>query len=776
MTFRRIAAMVPALAAALSAATHTVSKDGRGAFAAIQAAVDRAAPYDEIVILDSATYEEQVTLRSPLHHVALYASNGGARKPVIKWADKENTGPRTCQEALDTAKLTFDKNGALRLIGVRDIRVEGISIDGGGAAPFGNLGIWGNGVDCNGQLYPLFHGNGALVLFQTSHVSIIGCEIANAYFGAYIKDRDMLGPFAGRGKEYATHPFARIASGNHIFAGNSIHHNTWGVFMESAWGLGSNFRDNLFWENHHATPEAEAAVRAMSSEGSNQPGGAFLFKDAQHSSMTLMNNTFWRDFLKLAAGYRGGAQHLIVNNVFAEPNIAWTKNKAFGNSFMALDPFFPKRMKSNAYAGQAENPVMDSLSVTASQFDTAEQKQVMVQRTVYSSKTVRIMNQFPALTPDTSSLPIDLPLSTGVKHVRVALPSAIYPGTAWKGGAAPLDFSAADQNRWLEAGFLSVRPGDPDFLSLKPDSRAVLGTGWSGLPYPDAAGIPAGPGALPASARPEARIRIVPLAPVLMESGPISQMVLRFAVQALKGGPAANAPPPVLSYLRLERKLPTNPTSFGGQSNLAVPEAEALPIPATPLHFGYNEIKLASSGSSADSNALGFVEMAVQAMGALSNVAQFPILPLASRFTVEALDETRDDLPASGFAAGKSFRLRIASADPGPVIGPLHLSLATGAKLKFLDPANADSAGSIAAPLPFTARVQFTETPDDGVELIWVSAYADSSQRVTGYGQSRALVFGDKPSSMARGTRRPAQPPSDPWKRRNLMGRKLAPR
>jgi hypothetical protein len=159
-------------------------------------------------------------------------------------------------------------------------------------------------------------------------------------------------------------------------------------------------------------------------------------------------------------------------------------------------------------------------------------------------------------------------------------------------------------------------------------------------------------------------------------------------------------------------------------------------------------------------------------MGTLSNVAQFPILPLASLFTVEALDETQD-APATDFAPGKTFRLRIAHAKSAATSYSIRFSLASGATLKFIDPANADSAGFINATLPYTAQVQFTEAPDDGVELIWVSAYRDAAQTVTGFGQSPALAFEAATSISAHGKKRPALKAADVLRRRNLMGRKL---
>lgn len=769
MRLQTTAFIMAALAGSSNAATFTVSKDGRGEFTSIQAAVDKAHSGDEVVILDTATYSEQVTLGTRLHHFTLRSANPSAsRKPVIRWSDMANLGPKTCQESLDLSNVTFDKNGALRLMEVRDVRIQGITIDGGAQKAYAYPSVWGNGTTCNGALYPLFFGNAGLVIFRSSHVVVLDCEFTNAFFGVSIKDRDAQGPFGTRGNPvFDGPPFSRMATGNHFFEGNSIHDNTWGVFMESAWGSGSTFRDNLIYENHHPTPAEAAAVKSMP-DGANQPGGAFLFKDVQSSPMTLQNNTLWRNFLNLAGGFRAGAQHLIANNLIAEPNVAWAKDPNFYNHFMSLDPYFPKRMQFNAYAGQSEAPALDSVSATAGLFDTVTQQQVQADKPVYFANTVRIMNAFPVLMPDTASTLIDVPLSMGVEQVRVSLPSAVYQGAVFKGGSAPYDFPAAARNRWVETKFQSLQPSNPGFLSPVAGFREFLNSAGSPLRHPAGSGAASIVGALTRSERPQAFLRIVPLAPVLVEEG---QMVLRFSVQALSGDPASGGAP-VIAYLRLEKNLPVNPNSFGGGPVLQLKEAEAIPVPAAALRYGYNELKLPQSGLSAEANANGFVEMAVAGMGTLSNVATFPIIPLTSLFTVEALDETQD-IPAAGFAKGKTFRIRVAYAKNPAVAYPVRISLASGAPLKFVNPGNADSSGSIASPLPFTGPVQFTETPDDGVELIWASAYPDSLGMVTGFGQTRALVFDAPPTRLNRGRNRVSPKPADILKRRNVLGRKV---
>ena len=107
-------------------AVYTVSKDGQGSYSSIQAAVDAAQPGDEIVILDSAIYEEQVTIDSTKNHIILRSENPtSSKKPTIRYTDKENVGPKNAIEAQDPEKITFDRNGALRIIKAHCVTVNG---------------------------------------------------------------------------------------------------------------------------------------------------------------------------------------------------------------------------------------------------------------------------------------------------------------------------------------------------------------------------------------------------------------------------------------------------------------------------------------------------------------------------------------------------------------------------------------------------------------------------------------------------------------------------
>ena len=155
-------------------------------FSTIRAALEAAAPNDEICILDAAVYEEQVNFYEKSRIVLRSEYPESDARPVIKWRDTENTGPLTCQDATDEDKITFDKNGALRIMKSRDITIEGIIIDGGGTFIFGAEAVWAEpGGPCR---YPNQAGNAGMAIWRSASVTVRNCEIRNAYYGISIKD------------------------------------------------------------------------------------------------------------------------------------------------------------------------------------------------------------------------------------------------------------------------------------------------------------------------------------------------------------------------------------------------------------------------------------------------------------------------------------------------------------------------------------------------------------------------------------------------------------
>ena len=149
------------IASLIFAATYTVSKDGSGMFTTIQAAINAAQPGDVVKILDAATYPEQVTINGSHSGITLTSANPiSPNKPKIVWQDQVNEGPKTCAEAQIDSLITYNQNGALRLMRVHNVFINGIIVDGGGVMPFGSSGaVWPptGGAKTNCQ-YPLLHG------------------------------------------------------------------------------------------------------------------------------------------------------------------------------------------------------------------------------------------------------------------------------------------------------------------------------------------------------------------------------------------------------------------------------------------------------------------------------------------------------------------------------------------------------------------------------------------------------------------------------------------
>ncbi|MCW8966607.1 MAG: hypothetical protein OQK82_07985, partial [Candidatus Pacearchaeota archaeon] len=279
LKYGKLAFLVVVMLAQISfAATFTVSKGGDGQFTTIQEAIDHAGIGDEVIILDTETYEEQVTIDSTKDGLMLKSSNPKSdTKPVIKYQDKINVHPEDDQEALDESTINFDRNGALQVLRALNVTIDGIAIDGGGVYPFGNDGVWES-------KYALQHGNAALCLWIAGETVVRNCDLRNAYFGISIKDRNEGGVFANPNPADIDPenivPFSGFArTGNHLIEYNRIHNNSFGMFFESTWDMGATIRYNLIYECHHKNASTAATVKGLTSEGGNQPGGAFMFKD-----------------------------------------------------------------------------------------------------------------------------------------------------------------------------------------------------------------------------------------------------------------------------------------------------------------------------------------------------------------------------------------------------------------------------------------------------------------------------------------------------------------
>ncbi len=701
------------------ATERTVSKTSSADFTTLQAGVNASHAGDTLTILDTATYEEQVTLPASLHHFTLHSSfPSSLSKPRIRWLDGENIGPKNCQEAQDTSKITYLRNGALRLLGARFVRIQGIAIDGGGQTPFAYSQVWGNGVDCSGPLNPLFHGNVGVVVINSANIQILDCEIANAFFGLYLRNAEVSGPFAFGEYPVRLAPLSSLAQGNHLIASNAVHHNAFGFFIESTSGLGSTFRDNRIYQNHHAD-ENVSKVKSLL-DGQNYPGGAFLFKNAAFSSMAIHNNTFHENSHLLIGNYRPGSQYLLANNCFGRPYHYDNDPAApFPNSFQEMLPLFQKRSKHNLLAAQWGKPPRDSVSMRVQRYDEGKQQVLIADSVVHLFRAVRILNGMPTPDLDSPMVKFILPFLAGPQEILEKGPLGFYPGASITGrGQTGSSISSDANNRWLETDFVSVNSRDADFLKpIREQLPFFSKQGWAEFGYMTTSGDTASIGALSASERSSGSLHIIPLTPVLPENG---KWTLNFIVKGWDG-PLANLR---IIYLRAIRGLSPNTLGFGGVSIGITPAASLIPQPGSPIEMGFNSLQV--SAPFAESDSVGFVEMAIQARNAsgqwvFSNVATLPLIPLESPFDVQVWQANKDSA-VTEWEAGQTVRIRVSDKAPLLRDTAIALGLVSGGNLEILDTLPRDRNGLFLSPRPFIVRARVADFPEGGVELVYASA------------------------------------------------------
>jgi len=731
-------------------ATYTVSKDGRGAFSTITEAVSKAKNGDEILILDAAVYPEQVTLDSTKSGLTIRSSNPTALvKPTIKWTDTQHQNPKSCQDALTPNKIDFDQNGALRLLRVRGVTIDGIGIDAGTPTPFTWPNVWGDGVTCNGQLFPLFHGNGGIALYIAGGVTIRNCDISNAFYGIAVKDRNEGGVFANVNpadlEKSNVVPLSGFGkTGHHVFENNRIHNNAWGFFFESSWDLGSIARYNLIYENHHATPAAAAAVKAMEPDGQHHPGGGFLFKDAMLSPLAIYNNTFWHNYTIFAGGYRPGAPHLIFNNIYAQPYEYLSENVSFPNPFHILDPFFKNRMWHSLYAAQTERPKLDSQKVQAQKPDPGTNQQVLKDTTVKFYRSVRIMNGMGNVAQENFTVNVTLPLSTGDEIVPLTIQGANLPGGLI--GGATEAFPAAANVRWYEIKFLSTDPKNPDFLSPDWDDpivqKYVMNAGWPAAGIYNLDGKVADIGAIPSSSRHEDNVLIRPLSPVIING---TTATLNFDLTAIAGG----LQNPKIKYIKLVRSIPVLLTGFGGMPTLVVPPPVDVTPSTTALKMGGNTITVTGFQPFAATEKYAFFEIIAEGTAsngqlATTSVGFLPYRTLDYKFLVEVLDETGKKV--TSIKAGVPAKLKITPQSVGGSpfsnpISPVEISLNSGADL--LNTANPPAKLTVPNITGATALdIQFTRVPTGSVEYVTAAGiWKSGTQTLAFYGVSDGITI-----------------------------------
>jgi hypothetical protein len=739
-------AVIVFLAAHLTnAAQLLVSKPGGlGAYTTVMAAIKAAKAKDSVVITDEGVYEEQVTIDSTKNGLVLCSSNPTSlRKPTIKWQDKANVGPISCADAKIEAKITFDQNGALQVKRVRGVIIDGIAIDGGGAYPFGAEGVWdaGESQPCK---YAVQHGNAALTLWITGDAIIRNCDITNAFFGINVKDRNEGGINANpnpadieKSRVVALSGFGK--TGNHVFEHNRIHDNSYGMFFESTWDLGSVIRYNLFFENHHSTSAFADKVKKLTSEGSNLAGGAIMFKDHLFSPLAIYNNTFWHNYLIFAGVWRPGSQFTIFNNIYAEPYMFWSLETVFtGGGSTAIDGIFVNRMHNSVYACQQQAPSPQKMSVQAR--DTALNKQVEISYTVYQP---RIMNNVGEV--EATNITVPIPLSydtvTGVlQNVKVQGNRLLQSGT----GANARGFPASADIRWLETKFKSTDSKSADFLV--PDwndslvNKYVKDKGWEAAGILDNDGSRADLGAIPFSGKIDNLVKITPNMPVLISPDKPTQAMVSFIIDVQKG----TFKDPVIKYLKWIDEIPIDTNAFGDNRKV-IPAASIIdvPIPSKKLKVGTNDSIVITIPAQSTKKMYAFFELVVEGTDDQGNKVQSAMGFLSYRqldymFKVIVMSPDYKDT-LNEVTVGQPYGLRLVPMKIGSTTSAFSfkvdtVEIALRSNFTLLNP-NGDTAkisGGIASNAGKVEEpVVFMHIPENGYEAVIARGeFTNSSQGI----------------------------------------------
>ncbi len=640
-------------------ATWTVSKsDQQTHFSSIQAAINAAQPGDIIEITDFETYEEQITFDST-SNITLKSTNPLNRnKPVIKWQDRQNVGPTTCTEAQVSSKITFDRNGALRVISSKNIIIDGICVDGAGAYPFAYPGIW----NCKDEL---FHGNAGIVVFTSGKVMIRNCEVRNAYFGIYMKDRNIGGIFAQKNpSDYDPTPaysgFGK--TGLHIIEYNRIHSNSWGLFFESTWDQASTVRYNLIYSNYHNTETLAAITNLAGREF--QPGGAIQFKDGYLSPLAIYNNTFWNNYTIMSGHWKPGGQHIIFNNIYGKPKYYWgtgyPSSPTFRDPWQVMDgQCFIYRSKHCLYSAQKQPPVVETRLHAVPCADS---------QAVSAVGQVNIMNGIH-----------NENITSGGKTVEFTCPdNTIYnidvfwakqPGALISSGTGP--FPADAEMRWLETDelFQSTDPQNAGFLVPKWDDslvvRFIKNKGWPEAGIRNSDGKIADIGAISSSSyRSPVLARIEPLRPVLIQD---TDAKVEFNIEVLNGQMSN----PRIKYLRWIEKLPSQSNAAFGATltPLQASAIRTINISGKTLTMGVNTLEFTIPPRGADTTwNYGFFEMVIEGDGpngttVNSDVGFLPYRKMPFELKVQIQNASGEVL--SSVQAGKPVKLSIKPYVPG---------------------------------------------------------------------------------------------------------------
>lgn len=638
------------LAAQFSMAQKTliVAKDGSAAFTSIQNAIDQAEPGDIIQIEDLSIYEEQITIDSTKSGLILKSKNPASlKKPVIRWQDTKNQLPKNYNQSQYLDSINYYKNGALRVLRARNVIINGIKVDGAGAAPFEWENVWSSKD-------PLFHGNSAITLWGCAGVVIRNCEISNAYFGVYVWGGIEGGIFANPNQadtgleSFSIAPMSRFGqTGNHIIEDNRIHDNSWGVFFESAWDQGSIIRYNLFYENHHTNSVKDLMQSFL--DGMNQLGGALLFKDVMLSPIAIHNNTLWHNHTSIAGHWHAGAHFLVFNNIVAQPDTQY-------DEIMSMDPVFVNRMHHCLYAAQYGFQTRKQQYHIGMKDPEGDYVESMV--TITGVGNILVMKGMDKVEVEGKKVIVHIDLSTGPVDTSIFAEWVIQPGAKI---ISP--FGTNSTVRWFEMKFLSTDTNSPDFLVPDwndPDvERLVLDQGWPEAGIIDADGSIADLGAIPKGGRASFNTVIHATNPVIVDG---TNANVTFDLLGIGKESLNNLK---IKYIRWIKNIDFVKNVFGtsGVSIIPATSIVAVTVSGEPLKMGTNDIQF-SIPARLSNEQFAFLEMIIEGKNLegkteLSSVGFIPYRKLDYLFEVKILDYATGKIELDEIKEGELVKLSI---------------------------------------------------------------------------------------------------------------------
>ncbi|GBU20207.1 hypothetical protein R80B4_00083 [Fibrobacteres bacterium R8-0-B4] len=654
----------------------------------IQEAVNKARAGQVIEILDTETYNEQVTIdgrdKSPWiasqtsgkNGITIrYVPAGGAAagwnhpRPTIKYRDTQNTHPKNKNEAEKESEIdgagNFETNGALRILRAKGVTIEGIAVDGGGSFTFGAEGVWCPKPPKQGDCSSLNHGNAAITLAVASQVTIRDCDLKNAFFGINVKDRNTGGVFGNPNPSDndTTVPLSGFgAVGGHLFEYNKINNNVFGMFFESAWDLGSTARYNLIYQNNKITNDT---TWKWVGDGTGQHnGGAFYFKDMYLSPVAIYNNTFYDNTGNFVGQWQAGGQHLIFNNIFSKSSPSANVNH------MSLDGAFPNRMHFNVFSADASlietQCRKDSYNCAANAAIAPGGCWVQEIKASSGSGFTRIEGSNQTLRDCNGS---------SSQTQKILSPGALIPSVKTIDNAITL-LPAANENRWLQTEgsgtqlpnlFKSLTPTSADFLVPNWEDtlvkKYIMNKGWPLAGIRNNDGSMADLGAIPSTGVRQTTVaRIIPTNVVFLTGGG-ANATANFNLKVNSGTVTS----PKIKLLRWIAPVPENNTeATNWPSKVQVIPTTSISPQTGTLNPTPNAVTVGNNAFSFSTNKntdpkYGFFEIIVEGTDAngktvTSDVGFLPYRKLEYFFDITVYDGTA---AVTTVKAGQPYRIHV---------------------------------------------------------------------------------------------------------------------